>query len=212
MVKKSKQLAEYIPEFLKQKIHKLKQDIDLENKNESQSNYIEALMSVEELKQHGLETISKLDDVTIDVLLNAYIHAADEAINEKLMFNECAKQLNIDSYRSFQYVKYFYPRRVIDGTLRDSKSWTTEADSVSNMIKKISSNGLTDTINNKLSIEVSKNLFKSITRKIIITSILEAELIKLFSNAWRYINFAASNQFFMICQNFGIDFKKIRNF
>jgi UDP-N-acetyl-D-mannosaminuronic acid dehydrogenase len=65
---------------------------------------------------------------------------------------------------------------------------------------------------NKLSIEVSKNLFKSITRKIIITSILEAELIKLFSNAWRYINFAASNQFFMICQNFGIDFKKIRNF
>ena len=64
---------------------------------------------------------------------------------------------------------------------------------------------------NKNSIEVSKKLFKSITKKIIVTSILEAELIKLFSNAWRYINFAASNQFFMICQNLGVDFKKIRN-
>ena len=41
---------------------------------------------------------------------------------------------------------------------------------------------------------------------------LEAELVKLFSNAWRYINFAASNQFFMICQNFNIDFKRVRNF
>ena len=64
--------------------------------------------------------------------------------------------------------------------------------------------------NNK-SLKVSKFLFKKITKKIIITSILEAELIKLFSNAWRYINFATSNQFHMICNSFNVDFNKIRD-
>ncbi len=65
---------------------------------------------------------------------------------------------------------------------------------------------------NKKGIDISKKLFNSITSKTIVTTILEAEFIKLFSNAWRYINFAASNQFFMICQNFNLDFKKVRNF
>ncbi len=65
--------------------------------------------------------------------------------------------------------------------------------------------------NNWQSIITSKNLFKTITKKVIVTNVLEAELIKLFSNAWRYINFATSNQFYMICQNFGVDFKNIRN-
>jgi len=60
------------------------------------------------------------------------------------------------------------------------------------------------------SINDSKKLFKLICKKIIITSILEAELIKLFSNAWRYINFSISNQFFMICDKFEIDFKSLR--
>tara|TARA_Y100001970_G_scaffold260899_1_gene343427 strand:- start:4867 stop:6036 length:1170 start_codon:yes stop_codon:yes gene_type:complete len=60
------------------------------------------------------------------------------------------------------------------------------------------------------SIKDSKKLFKLICKKIIITSILEAELIKLFSNAWRYINFSISNQFYMICEKFNIDFKNLR--
>jgi len=63
----------------------------------------------------------------------------------------------------------------------------------------------------KKSINQSSKLFKLICKKIIITSILEAELIKLFSNAWRYINFSISNQFYMICEKFNIDFKNLRN-
>ena len=62
----------------------------------------------------------------------------------------------------------------------------------------------------KKSINDSKKLFELICKKIIITSILEAELIKLFSNAWRYINFSISNQFFMICDKFEIDFESLR--
>ncbi len=60
------------------------------------------------------------------------------------------------------------------------------------------------------SINESKNLFKLICKKTIVTSILEAELIKLFSNAWRYINFSISNEFYMICENLGIKFDQLR--
>ena len=53
-------------------------------------------------------------------------------------------------------------------------------------------------------------LFKLITKKIIYTSIGEAELMKLFSNSWRYIQFAVANQFFMIANDYEEDFDRIR--
>ena len=63
----------------------------------------------------------------------------------------------------------------------------------------------------KKAILESGKLFKTICKKIIYTKVIEAELIKLFSNAYRYINFAISNQFYMICQNQNLNFFKIRN-
>jgi UDP-N-acetyl-D-mannosaminuronic acid dehydrogenase len=54
-------------------------------------------------------------------------------------------------------------------------------------------------------------LFKVLTKKIIITEPIEAELAKLFTNTWRYINFAISNQFYMIANSNGLDFYKILN-
>jgi len=56
----------------------------------------------------------------------------------------------------------------------------------------------------------AEKLFAHLSPKIIRTSIGEAELIKLFSNAWRYIQFAATNQFYMIAQNFGVDYEEVR--
>ena len=64
---------------------------------------------------------------------------------------------------------------------------------------------------NKLSITETREIFKKICRKIIITTIEEAELIKLFSNANRYINFAIANQLYMICKKNNLDFSNIRN-
>ena len=64
--------------------------------------------------------------------------------------------------------------------------------------------------NVKAKIESGK-IFKKICKKIIYTKIIEAELIKLFSNAYRYINFSISNQFYKICKNEGLDFFKVRN-
>lgn len=54
-------------------------------------------------------------------------------------------------------------------------------------------------------------LFKKISPEVILTSVAEAEMVKLFSNAWRYIQFAVSNQFYMICERRGVDFYKVRD-
>ena len=57
----------------------------------------------------------------------------------------------------------------------------------------------------------SGKIFKKICKKIIYTEIIEAELIKLFSNAYRYINFSISNQFYLMSKKLDIDFFKLRN-
>lgn len=52
-------------------------------------------------------------------------------------------------------------------------------------------------------------LFSGICRKIIFMRPIEAELAKLFCNAWRYINFAISNQFWVMAEHFDADFGRI---
>lgn len=62
----------------------------------------------------------------------------------------------------------------------------------------------------KKAIQGSAKLFKKITKKIIISSVKEAELIKLYSNANRYINFAIANQLYLMCEQYNINFEKVR--
>ena len=38
----------------------------------------------------------------------------------------------------------------------------------------------------------------------------EAELAKLFTNSWRYLKFAAANQFYVMANDHGLDFERIR--
>lgn len=57
-----------------------------------------------------------------------------------------------------------------------------------------------------------KGLFGKLTkRKIIVAEPIEAELAKLFCNAWRYIHFSIANQFFMIASDHGLDYSRIHN-
>jgi UDP-N-acetyl-D-mannosaminuronic acid dehydrogenase len=53
-------------------------------------------------------------------------------------------------------------------------------------------------------------LFSLVAPRIIQLDVEEAELAKLFTNAWRYIQFAAANQFYMIAQTIGVDFDRVR--
>ncbi len=52
-------------------------------------------------------------------------------------------------------------------------------------------------------------LFSLVAPKIINTSPIEAELGKLFCNAWRYITFAAANQFYALCAANGVDYAAV---
>jgi UDP-N-acetyl-D-mannosaminuronic acid dehydrogenase len=53
-------------------------------------------------------------------------------------------------------------------------------------------------------------LFSTLTDKIVHLEPDEAELAKLFTNTWRYIKFAAANQFYMMANERGLDFERIR--
>ena len=63
---------------------------------------------------------------------------------------------------------------------------------------------------NKNTIQQNKNLFSKITKKIIICNFMEAELSKIFSNLYRYINFAIPNEMYLISRKLNADFSKIR--
>jgi UDP-N-acetyl-D-mannosaminuronic acid dehydrogenase len=52
-------------------------------------------------------------------------------------------------------------------------------------------------------------LFQHLTPDIIRLSPAEAELAKLFTNSWRYLQFATANQFYMIAEDLGLDFYRI---
>ncbi len=54
-------------------------------------------------------------------------------------------------------------------------------------------------------------LFANLTDHLVPLQPEEAELAKLFTNTWRYIRFAASNQLYMIANDFGLDFERIRS-
>ncbi|MBI2242800.1 MAG: nucleotide sugar dehydrogenase [Nocardioides sp.] len=54
-------------------------------------------------------------------------------------------------------------------------------------------------------------LFGKLTDTIIELAPEEAELAKLFTNSWRYIKFAAANQYYMIANDLGLDFARIRD-
>jgi UDP-N-acetyl-D-mannosaminuronic acid dehydrogenase len=53
------------------------------------------------------------------------------------------------------------------------------------------------------------DLFRMVCPKVLYLRPIEAELAKLFCNAYRYINFAIANQFYVMAQHFEADFHKI---
>lgn len=56
----------------------------------------------------------------------------------------------------------------------------------------------------------AQKLFSLLAARLVEVSPEEAELAKLFTNTWRYIKFAAANQLFMIANDWGVDFERVR--
>ncbi len=57
--------------------------------------------------------------------------------------------------------------------------------------------------------EEASALFSLLSPEILVLTPIEAEFAKLFTNVWRYIQFAISNQFYQIATHYGIDFYRI---
>lgn len=56
----------------------------------------------------------------------------------------------------------------------------------------------------------ARALFGRLTETLVEMSPEEAELAKLFTNTWRYIKFATANQLYMMANDRGLDFERIR--
>jgi len=63
----------------------------------------------------------------------------------------------------------------------------------------------------KKTLKLVEELFLKLTNHCIIIDPVQAELAKLFTNSWRYIQFAVANQFFMLAADYGTDFYEIYN-
>ena len=57
----------------------------------------------------------------------------------------------------------------------------------------------------------AEKLFRNLTAQIVPLQPEEAELAKLFTNVWRYAKFAVANQLYMIANDFGLDYERIRS-
>lgn len=61
------------------------------------------------------------------------------------------------------------------------------------------------------SAEAASKIFESLGVKTVRITPEEAEFAKLFTNTWRYIKFAAANQFWMMANDAEVDFENVRN-
>jgi UDP-N-acetyl-D-mannosaminuronic acid dehydrogenase len=56
----------------------------------------------------------------------------------------------------------------------------------------------------------AEKLFLNLTGQVVRVSPEEAELAKLFTNTWRYLKFATANQFWMMANDAGLDYSRVR--
>jgi UDP-N-acetyl-D-mannosaminuronic acid dehydrogenase len=101
----------------------------------------------------------------------------------KIWFEERGKNIHVA----------FCPERILEGKAM------TELNSLPQIVSSFSQEGLS----------AAKELFAVLTNDLIEVSPMEAELSKLFCNVWRYIKFAVANQFYMIANNYGLDYYNI---
>jgi UDP-N-acetyl-D-mannosaminuronic acid dehydrogenase len=59
------------------------------------------------------------------------------------------------------------------------------------------------------SFEAAAELFGAVAPAIVRLTPLEAELAKLMTNAWRYLEFSIANQFYMLCESRGVNFQRV---
>jgi len=178
--------------LLKKIIKNKKLNISLDNKTIKESKYI--IISIGTLIDKKKEPATKLFITTIKKLSKFLNKSQFLIIRSSVYPGTCSKIYNLLKSKNFSNISYC-PERIQQGhSLEELKKFPQIVSGF-----------------NKLSIKESSKLFKKISPKIIISSVQEVELMKLFTNAWRYTQFAISNEFFMMCEDKGISYKNVRN-
>lgn len=127
--------------------------------------------------------------------LRPYLRPAQTIVIRSTVFPRTCRQvertLNQDGQR---WMVAYCPERIAQGyAIRELRE-----------IPQIVSGCSPEAVNN------ATRLFELLAPEIVHLEVEEAELAKLFSNAWRYIQFAASNQFYMLADDIGVDFDRVR--
>lgn len=65
--------------------------------------------------------------------------------------------------------------------------------------------------NSKQALESAEQFFTTIGMQTLTLNALEAECAKLFSNAYRFIHFSIATLFYLICEDQGLDYARIKN-
>ncbi len=87
----------------------------------------------------------------------------------------------------------FCPERILEGKALE------ELESLPQIISSFTDEG----------VRRASDLFSLLTKDLVVVSPMEAELAKLFTNSWRYLKFAVANQFYMIANDYNLDFYNI---
>jgi UDP-N-acetyl-D-mannosaminuronic acid dehydrogenase len=87
----------------------------------------------------------------------------------------------------------FCPERILEGKALE------ELESLPQIISSFTDEG----------VQRASALFSLLTRDLVVVQPMEAELAKLFTNSWRYLKFAVANQFYMIANDYHLDFYNI---
>ena len=128
--------------------------------------------------------------------ISAYLNDDQLLILRSTVFPGCTKQIEINLKQIGKNPEIsFCPERILEGKAMEELHALPQI---------IGAN--TDKAFNR-----SAELFTKFGVKIIRTTPEEAELVKLFTNSWRYIKFAAANEFWMIANNLGINFENVRS-
>jgi UDP-N-acetyl-D-mannosaminuronic acid dehydrogenase len=128
--------------------------------------------------------------------ISDFLHDEQLIILRSTVFPGCTKQIEMSLNQIGKYPDItFCPERILEG--KSMKELQTLPQIIG--------------ADNDKSFDRSVELFKKFGVKIIRTTPEEAELVKLFTNTWRYIKFAAANEFWMIANNLDIDFENVRN-
>jgi UDP-N-acetyl-D-mannosaminuronic acid dehydrogenase len=118
------------------------------------------------------------------VVLRSTVHPGVTALTERLLRRE---GLDVDVA--------FCPERIAEGHAM------TELFELPQIVSSRTERG----------IKRATEFFSTLAERIVTLEPEEAELAKLYTNTWRYIKFATANQFWMMANDFGLDFERIRH-